>query len=260
MKKKIVLILAIPFLLSACEENPPVPPSPPSDIEILEGMKDDLSSFSDVVTLQNYQIEQEDYYGISVNVSEIGTLNLYNDDFIRGEFSQTIDEVSISGIEERGIKDNFVYQIKLFGNEGYKNRYVLDETARNGLLNLGFTAPYITNVLDYAIGILSEDSSGLVLTTNFLDVNLSEDGEHRLEFKLVQYAANGMDEEFSFERNDTILIEEGKITACSGEMLQSLVGGVNYQYQSYDYLYTYGELSDYTEEKLNPDDYPDFPS
>ena len=201
-------------------------------------MKDDLSSFSDVVTLQNYQIEQEDYYGISVNVSESGTLNLYNDDFIRGEFSQTIDEVSISGIEERGIKDNFVYQIKLFGNEGYKNRYVLD----------------------YAIGILSEDSSGLVLTTNFLDVDLSEDGEHRLEFKLVKYAANGIDEEFSFERNDTILIENGKITACSGEMLQSLVGGVNYQYQRYDYLYTYGELSDYTEEKLNPDDYPDFPS
>lgn len=260
MKKKMILILTLPFLLSGCGEKPPVPPSPPTDIEILEGMKDDLSSFDDVVTLQNYQIEQEDYYGISVFVTESGALNLYNDDFIRGEFSQTIDEVSISGVEERGVKDNYVYQIKVFGNEGYRNRYVLDETARNSLLTLDFVKPYVTNVLDYAIDILNEDSSGLVLTTNYLDVDLSKDGEHRLEFKLVQYAANGIDEEFSFERNDTILIEEGKITASSGEMLQSLVGGVNYQYQSYDYLYTYGELSDYTDEKLNPDDYPDFPS
>lgn len=261
MNKKSFLIIALGGLLLACEPpEPPIPPEP-NDIEILEGMKEQLLLLDDEVTSQTYQISQEDYYGISIPVTQSGNLKLYDDFFIRGTFTQSIDTISLSGIEERGIKDDMVYQIMVFGDEGYKNKYVDDSNARTSLLALDFISPYVSNVLDYAISLLEDEPSNLALTTNFGEVNLEEDGEHTLEFKIIQYAANGIDEEYRFERNDTLLVEGGKITASAGEMLESIVGGTNYKYQTYEYIYTYGEeIVSYPGTPLDPDNYPDFPN
>ncbi len=234
-----------------------------SELDLVKKIKSELEAFTSVVSSCTYNIEQVDYYGISIEVSETGTKTLYNDNFLKVDFSQKIGGETIEGKREYGLSGGLIsgykiYEISYYGEEDSENKvsYYDDfENNRKLVFDIGFVNEYVSNILNTTIAYYEYDDSKLSLTTNFDQVDLSTDGTKLLQYRFIKFASNGIHKIEEVQRDDTIVIENGKIVSCSTEMLYSLQDGVNYQYMNKEVNFFYEELSSYEEIKLNPKDF-----
>ena len=234
-----------------------------TQLDYVVNLKKELEKFTDVVSKNTYSVEQEDYYGISINVSESGSKTLYQDNFIVEEFVQTIGDDSLNGKREIGLNKTIangsrIYTISYFGENDSANKvtyYDDNEYNRKYVFDLGFVTDYVYNILDVTIAYHSLEGAKLTLDTNFDEVDLSSDGNKYLQYKFISYAENGRDKIEEVQRNDVIVIENGKIVSSSTEMLYSLQDGVNYQYMQKQCVYEYDNLATYENTKLNPKDF-----
>ena len=198
---------------------------------------------------------------MEMEVGEQGTTTKYLDDFIHTESTQQIGDVTIEGVKtEIGITtDNYLYEIRYF-SEGDSNNGVLfyeNNTYNYGyLFDFDFTSEYIYNIIDVTLNYYRTPGLKLSLTTNYELLDLTQDGTHVLQYRFTRYGSNGVSKTEDVQRDDEILIENGKITMVKTTMLYALEDAINYQYMESSTTYTYDELTSYPFEKLNPDDFP----
>lgn len=234
-----------------------------SQIQLVEKIRNELIEFDDTVTSCTYGIEQEDYYGISIETSENGTKNLYKDNFLTVDFSQKIGRETIIGRREFGITGGLVsgykiHEISYYGENDSENtvRYYEDnETNRSIIFDIGFVGEYINNILNTTLAYFEYEDARLSLITNFDQVDLSTDGEKLLQFRFISYSADGITKIEEVQRDDLLVIESGKIASCQTEMLYSLQDGINYQYMNKLSNYYYDELTSFEGTVLNPKDF-----
>ena len=271
---KILCALLCFASLSACDNNggssstssststtTPVDPNEET-IASLNAFKETLSSLNKGATAKSFNISQiNNYYGMEMEVGEQGTTTKYLDDFILTESTQQIGDVTIEGVKtEIGITtDNYLYEIRYF-SEGDSNNGVLfyeNNTYNYGyLFDFDFTSEYIYNIIDVTLNYYRTPGLKLSLTTNYELLDLTQDGTHVLQYRFTRYGSNGVSKTEDVQRDDEILIENGKITTVKTTMLYALEDAINYQYMESSTTYTYDELTSYPFEKLNPDDFP----
>lgn len=271
---KILCALLCFASLSACDNNggssstssststlTPVDPNEEA-IASLNAFKETLSSLNKGATAKSFNISQiNNYYGMEMEVGEQGTTTKYLDDFILTESTQQIGDVTIEGVKtEIGITtDNYLYEIRYF-SEGDSNNGVLfyeNNTYNYGyLFDFDFTSEYIYNIIDVTLNYYRTPGLKLSLTTNYDLLDLTQDGTHVLQYRFIRYGSNGVSKTEDVQRDDEILIENGKITMVKTTMLYALEDAINYQYMESSTTYTYDELTSYPFEKLNPDDFP----
>ena len=271
---KILCALLCFASLSACDNNggssstssststtTPVDPNEET-IASLNAFKETLSSLNKGATAKSFNISQiNNYYGMEMEVGEQGTTTKYLDDFIHTESTQQIGDVTIEGVKtEIGITtDNYLYEIRYF-SEGDSNNGVLfyeNNTYNYGyLFDFDFTSEYIYNIIDVTLNYYRTPGLKLSLTTNYDVLDLTQDVTHVLQYRFTRYGSNGVSKTEDVQRDDEILIENGKITMVKTTMLYALEDAINYQYMESSTTYTYDELTSYPFEKLNPDDFP----
>lgn len=246
---------------SSTSTTTPVDPNEET-IASLNAFKETLSSLNKGATAKSFNISQiNNYYGMEMEVGEQGTTTKYLDDFILTESTQQIGDVTIEGVKtEIGITtDNYLYEIRYF-SEGDSNNGVLfyeNNTYNYGyLFDFDFTSEYIYNIIDVTLNYYRTPGLKLSLTTNYELLDLTQDGTHVLQYRFIRYGSNGVSKTEDVQRDDEILIENGKITMVKTTMLYALEDAINYQYMESSTTYTYDELTSYPFEKLNPDDFP----
>lgn len=246
---------------SSTSTTTPVDPNEET-IASLNAFKETLSSLNKGATAKSFNISQiNNYYGMEMEVGEQGTTTKYLDDFIHTESTQQIGDVTIEGVKtEIGITtDNYLYEIRYF-SEGDSNNGVLfyeNNTYNYGyLFDFDFTSEYIYNIIDVTLNYYRTPGLKLSLTTNYDLLDLTQDGTHVLQYRFIRYGSNGVSKTEDVQRDDEILIENGKITMVKTTMLYALEDAINYQYMESSTTYTYDELTSYPFEKLNPDDFP----
>ena len=271
---KILCALLCFASLSACDNNggssstssststtTPVDPNEEA-IASLNAFKETLSSLNKGATTKSFTKSQVDnYYGMEIESAEQGTTTKYLNDFILTESTQQIGDVTIEGVKtEIGITtDNYLYEIRYF-SEGDSNNGVLfyeNNPYNYGyLFDFDFTSEYIYNIIDVTLNYYRTPGLKLSLTTNYDLLDLTQDGTHVLQYRFTRYGSNGVSKTEDVQRDDEILIENGKITMVKTTMLYALEDAINYQYMESSTTYTYDELTSYPFEKLNPDDFP----
>ena len=223
--------------------------------QILDEMKNNLLELNHLVSSNTYSIYQEDYYGISVEIFENGTTNLYQDNFIVKEFEQKIgDDSIITGCTETGIENNKIYQYTYYGENDMNNslNYYYDtDSNRKAIFDIGFVTEYVNNIIDVTQAYLSDPSNKIFLSTNFEEVEFTNNSKVYLEYRFISYAPNGRDKVEEVQRNDLLSIENNKIVKSETAMLYSLHDGVNYKYMEKVIEYQYNDLIPYEGEKLN---------
>lgn len=246
---------------SSTSTTTPVDPNEET-IASLNAFKETLSSLNKGATAKSFNISQiNNYYGMEMEVGEQGTTTKYLDDFIHTESTQQIGDVTIEGVKtEIGITtDNYLYEIRYF-SEGDSNNGVLfyeNNTYNYGyLFDFDFTSEYIYNIIDVTLNYYRTPGLKLSLTTNYDLLDLTQDGTYVLQYRFTRYGSNGVSKTEDVQRDDEILIENGKITTVKTTMLYALEDAINYQYMESSTTYTYDELTSYPFEKLNPDDFP----
>lgn len=241
----------------------PTPVNPNEEaIASLNAFKETLSSLNKGATAKSFNISQiNNYYGMEIEVGEQGTTTKYLDNFILTESTQQIGDITVEGVKkEKGITtDNYLYEIRYF-SEGDSNNGVLfyeNNTYNYGyLFDFDFTSEYIYNIIDVTLNYYRTPGLKLSLTTNYDLLDLTQDGTHVLQYRFTRYGNNGVSKTEDVQRDDEILIENGKITMVKTTMLYALEDAINYQYMQSSTAYTYDELTSYPFEKLNPDDFP----
>lgn len=223
--------------------------------ERVEDMKNNLLKLNYKVSSNTYSISQEDYYGISIEVEETGSATLYDDNFVVKEFEQKIGDSSVLGRIETGINDGNIYQITYYGendtNNSVKN-YIDNDKNRELIFDIGFVNEYVSNILDVTLAYLTNEENKIYLNTNFDEIDLSSDGEKKLQYRFISYAPNGKDKIEEVQRDDTLTITNGKITRVKTVMLYSLQDGVNSKYMEKDISFSYEKLVSFEGEKINP--------
>lgn len=234
-----------------------------SQLDLVKKIKNELLLFDDTVSSCTYSVDQVDYYGISIESHEEGTKNLYNDNFLSNDFTQKISDDSFSGKKEYGItgsviKGYKIYEIVYYGQDDKNNKvnyYDKSDASIAYYFDIGFVNDYINNILDLTILYFENSTSKLSLITNFADLDLSSDGEKTLNYRFTSYAANGININEKCDRDDVIVIENGKIVSCKTTMRYDIQDSTNYKYMEKESHYYYEALSDYNGDKLNPKDY-----
>lgn len=223
--------------------------------EKVKDMKSDLLKLNHKVSSNTYSIVQEDYYGITIEVEETGSTTLYSDNFIVKEFEQKIGDNSISGRSETGINDNNIYQLTYYGENDTNNSiktYIDNEANRELIFDIGFVNEYVNNILNVTLAYLDNEDNKISLTTNYEQVDLSNDGIKKLQYRFISYAPNGKDKVEEVQRDDTLTITDGKITKVKTVMLYLLQDGVNSKYMEKEVSFKYEELTSFEGEKLDP--------
>lgn len=229
-------------------------------IKTLNSFKETLLDFSDVVSKKEFDTKQVDnYYGMDIEVGEKGQSILYNDDFIVTNFTQTIGEEKVSGRREIGIaENNNLYQVNYFGENDSDNSvfyFVNNDYNKKVLFSLDFVTEYINNIINVTLSYYETEGLKLSLVTNYDLVDFSKDGTIVLQYRFINYAANGVNKTEEVQRDDEIVIENGKIISSNTTMIYSIEDGVNYKYLESKSTYFYENLTDYTGEKLNPSNF-----
>lgn len=277
--KKILILLLLTFSLSSCnkednnsssnsntnsfkESSSEVSSSSKlssstkkTEKEKVKDMKNDLLKLNHKVSSNTYSIVQEDYYGITIEVEETGSTTLYSDNFIVKEFEQKIGDNYISGRSETGINDNNIYQLTYYGENDTNNSiktYIDNEANRELIFDIGFVNEYVNNILNVTLAYLDNEDNKISLTTNYEQVDLSNDGVKKLQYRFISYAPNGKDKIEEVQRDDTLTITDGKITRVKTVMLYLLQDGVNSKYMEKEVSFEYEELTSFEGEKLNP--------
>lgn len=234
-----------------------------SRITALKEFREELLQLEATVSKKTYKTSQVDYYGIEIESSEEGTVNVYQDNFIVTEFSQSIaDEEAVTGRREMGITGSkvnpLIYQIDYYSenDEANKTQYFYN-TPENAtyLLNVGFVQSYIFSIINLTIDYLSTKGLRITLQTNFDMIDLSKDGVVTLKYRFTNTSIYGVKEE-EVQRDDVLTIQGGKIIKSNTTMLYSLKDGINSQYMEQEVNYVYDEIPAYNGEKLDPANYP----
>ena len=229
-------------------------------VKVLNSFKEKLNSISYVVSKEQFDIKQTDnYYGMDMEVGEKGESVLYNGDFVVTNFTQSIGDSKVTGRREMGIaENNNLYQINYFGEGDSDNS---DVYFLNNLQNkkwpyvLDFVTDYINNIINVTLSYYETEGLKLSLITNYDSIDLSKDGTVLLQYRFINYAANGVNKSEEVQRDDELVIKNGKIISSSTTMIYSIEDGVNYKYLESKSTYSYDSLTDYPEEKLNPSDF-----
>lgn len=229
-------------------------------VKVLNSFKEKLNSISYVVSKEQFDIKQTDnYYGMDMEVGEKGESVLYNGDFVVTNFTQSIGDSKVTGRREMGIaENNNLYQINYFGEGDSDNSvfYLLNnDYNKKVLLSLDFVTDYINNIINVTLSYYETEGLKLSLITNYDSIDLSKDGTVLLQYRFINYAANGVNKSEEVQRDDELVIKNGKIISSSTTMIYSIEDGVNYKYLESKSTYSYDSLTDYPEEKLNPSDF-----
>lgn len=229
-------------------------------VKVLNSFKEKLNSISYVVSKEQFDIKQTDnYYGMDMEVGEKGESILYNGDFIVTNFTQSIGDSKVTGRREMGIaENNNLYQINYFGEGDSDNSvfyFLNNDYNKKVLLSLDFVTDYINNIINVTLSYYETEGLKLSLITNYDSIDLSKDGTVLLQYRFINYAANGVNKSEEVQRDDELVIKNGKIISSSTTMIYSIEDGVNYKYLESKSTYSYDSLTDYPEEKLNPSDF-----
>ena len=228
--------------------------------KVLNSFKEKLNSISYVVSKEQFDIKQTDnYYGMDMEVGEKGESVLYNGDFVVTNFTQSIGNSKVTGRREMGIaENNNLYQINYFGEGDSDNSvfyFLNNDYNKKVLLSLDFVTDYINNIINVTLSYYETEGLKLSLITNYDSIDLSKDGTVLLQYRFINYAANGVNKSEEVQRDDELVIKNGKIISSSTTMIYSIEDGVNYKYLESKSTYSYDSLTDYPEEKLNPSDF-----
>lgn len=229
-------------------------------VKVLNSFKEKLNSISYVVSKEQFDIKQTDnYYGMDMEVGEKGESVLYNGDFVVTNFTQSIGDSKVTGRREMGIaENNNLYQINYFGEGDSDNSvfyFLNNDYNKKVLLSLDFVTDYINNIINVTLSYYEAEGLKLSLITNYDSIDLSKDGTVLLQYRFINYAANGVNKSEEVQRDDELVIKNGKIISSSTTMIYSIEDGVNYKYLESKSTYSYDSLTDYPEEKLNPSDF-----
>ncbi len=229
-------------------------------VKVLNSFKEKLNSISYVVSKEQFDIKQTDnYYGMDMEVGEKGESVLYNGDFVVTNFTQSIGDSKVTGRREMGIaENNNLYQINYFGEGDSDNSvfyFLNNDYNKKVLLSLDFVTDYINNIINVTLSYYETEGLKLSLITNYDSIDLSKDGTVLLQYRFINYAANGVNKSEEVQRDDELVIKNGKIISSSTTMIYSIEDGVNYKYLESKSTYSYDSLTDYPEEKLNPSDF-----
>lgn len=229
-------------------------------VKVLNSFKEKLNSISYVVSKEQFDIKQTDnYYGMDMEVGEKGESVLYNGDFVVTNFTQSIGNSKVTGRREMGIaENNNLYQINYFGEGDSDNSvfyFLNNDYNKKVLLSLDFVTDYINNIINVTLSYYETEGLKLSLITNYDSIDLSKDGTVLLQYRFINYAANGVNKSEEIQRDDELVIKNGKIISSSTTMIYSIEDGVNYKYLESKSTYSYDSLTDYPEEKLNPSDF-----
>ena len=229
-------------------------------VKVLNSFKEKLNSISYVVSKEQFDIKQTDnYYGMDMEVGEKGESVLYNGDFVVTNFTQSIGNSKVTGRREMGIaENNNLYQINYFGEGDSDNSvfyFLNNDYNKKVLLSLDFVTDYINNIINVTLSYYETEGLKLSLITNYDSIDLSKDGTVFLQYRFINYAANGVNKSEEVQRDDELVIKNGKIISSSTTMIYSIEDGVNYKYLESKSTYSYDSLTDYPEEKLNPSDF-----
>lgn len=229
-------------------------------VKVLNSFKEKLNSISYVVSKEQFDIKQTDnYYGMDMEVGEKGESVLYNGDFVVTNFTQSIGNSKVTGRREMGIaENNNLYQINYFGEGDSDNSvfyFLNNDYNKKVLLSLDFVTDYINNIINVTLSYYETEGLKLSLITNYDSIDLSKDGTVLLQYRFINYAANGVNKSEEVQRDDELVIKNGKIISSSTTMIYSIEDGVNYKYLESKSTYSYDSLTDYPEEKLNPSDF-----
>lgn len=229
-------------------------------VKVLNSFKEKLNSISYVVSKEQFDIKQTDnYYGMDMEVGEKGESVLYNGDFVVTNFTQSIGDTKVTGRREMGIaENNNLYQINYFGEGDSDNSvfyFLNNDYNKKVLLSLDFVTDYINNIINVTLSYYETEGLKLSLITNYDSIDLSKDGTVLLQYRFINYAANGVNKSEEVQRDDELVIKNGKIISSSTTMIYSIEDGVNYKYLESKSTYSYDSLTDYPEEKLNPSDF-----
>ena len=229
-------------------------------VKVLNSFKEKLNSISYVVSKEQFDIKQTDnYYGMDMEVGEKGESVLYNGDFVVTNFTQSIGDSKVTGRREMGIaENNNLYQINYFGEGDSDNSvfyFLNNDYNKKVLLSLDFVTDYINNIINVTLSYYETEGLKLSLITNYDSIDLRKDGTVLLQYRFINYAANGVNKSEEVQRDDELVIKNGKIISSSTTMIYSIEDGVNYKYLESKSTYSYDSLTDYPEEKLNPSDF-----
>lgn len=229
-------------------------------VKVLNSFKEKLNSISYVVSKEQFDIKQTDnYYGMDMEVGEKGESILYNGDFVVTNFTQSVGDSKVTGRREMGIaENNNLYQINYFGEGDSDNSvfyFLNNDYNKKVLLSLDFVTDYINNIINVTLSYYEAEGLKLSLITNYDSIDLSKDGTVLLQYRFINYAANGVNKSEEVQRDDELVIKNGKIISSSTTMIYSIEDGVNYKYLESKSTYSYDSLTDYPEEKLNPSDF-----
>lgn len=229
-------------------------------VKVLNSFKEKLNSISYVVSKEQFDIKQTDnYYGMDMEVGEKGESVLYNGDFVVTNFTQSIGDSKVTGRREMGIaENNNLYQINYFGEGDSDNSvfyFLNNDYNKKVLLSLDFVTDYINNIINVTLSYYETEGLKISLITNYDSIDLSKDGTVLLQYRFINYAANGVNKSEEVQRDDELVIKNGKIISSSTTMIYSIEDGVNYKYLESKSTYSYDSLTDYPEEKLNPSDF-----
>ena len=204
-------------------------------VKVLNSFKEKLNSISYVVSKEQFDIKQTDnYYGMDMEVGEKGESVLYNGDFVVTNFTQSIGDSKVTGRREMGIaENNNLYQINYFGEGDSDNSvfyFLNNDYNKKVLLSLDFVTDYINNIINVTLSYYETEGLKLSLITNYDSIDLSKDGTVLLQYRFINYAANGVNKSEEVQRDDELVIKNGKIISSSTTMIYSIEDGVNYKY------------------------------
>lgn len=264
MNKKGILFLSILSLLScssassADSESSASSENVRAEVRMLENFKSSLLLLDYEVNARSYRTEQTDnYYGLDMESTEVGSLQRYKGDFIAGTFTQTIGDQTVEGQKQIGMSDTSavrqIYSLVYFGEgeDGNKISYY-SASYKESLFNLGFVKDYISGIVDVTLAYYADETKKLSLQTNFTEVEIPENGSVLLQYRFTCFESNGINKAEEVERDDELDIRNGKIVSAKTTMLYALSDRVNYRYMESRISYGYEEATEFTGERIDP--------
>lgn len=263
MKKKRYLfpLFILPLLLvSSCNNNE----EKDEILSVFNSIEKSFSKIKDDVTYKNYSQKQIDNYGaLDIESQQVGEAKLYDGDFLKDNFTQTISDTNIEGTSEKGIceyqnKEVF-YSINYYpssvDNSSVKY-YEYDKNLKEKFFEISFKAHYL-NLMDIAKGYYeSNQGKGYVfsLSSSIKEIDLKKDGEKtfNFDFKIISHSSGEL---LEIKSEDKIFVDKGLITASLSNYYYSLQGGLNYKAVALSATYSKLNNGLYNGDKLNPNNF-----